>query len=123
FVYTIDDIKNIEEFNAMFSEFIGVRKKSIDFKKGEVNRGVKTHLQVKTLFALNSINHWIKRNFGVNLLYSKILKYMRLTPRQVCQKYLPDIGRDYELDEDIEEFISREFENDWDFVIDAKLKV
>src|SRR5690606_24369031 len=101
FVYTIDDVKSFDKFNERFSAFIGVEKNDIELKKGEVNRGVKTHVQVKTLFALNTINAWIRRNFGVNLLYSKLLRYMRITPRQVCQKYLTDIGRDYEIDEDI----------------------
>jgi hypothetical protein len=119
-IYTIDDVKDIDSFNGRLSDFIGIEKVQISLDKCEENRGVKTNAQVRSLALLNKLNDWMIRALGIDVLYSRIFKFLRITPRHICQRYLPDIGTDYQLDKDINDFITKEFAADWKFVIDSK---
>lgn len=113
FLYTIEDVRNIANFDKHISSFLRTKSLNPDFRQKQINRSIKSITQVKWLLRLNQFDKKIKSVFGVRLLYSKLFKYLKITPRYICQNYMPDKGKIYELPRDIKTFIDREYNEDW----------
>ena len=119
-VYTLEEVGRMHEFDRRFSSFLGIEPGSAREEERHANVGVRTKLQVHSLRLLNRVNAVVKRGIGVDVLYSKPMKYMRVTPRHICQYRLPHVGAPYLLDPQLRDFISKEFKEDWNLVLDAK---
>jgi len=120
FVYTIDDVKYMDVFHRDISIFLGLKCAPPIFKNKSANRGVKSRFQVGFLLHLNRLNEFIKRFLRVNLLYGRLFKYLRITPRHLCQKYLPDAGKAYCLDQRLKAHVDEMFKEDWAYVLQNK---
>lgn len=120
FVYTMDDIKNINSFNLEISRFLGIINDEIIINKRILNKSVQSSFQVTTLLNLNRFDNKFKRLFGFKLLYSKFFKVFRITPRFLCQQYLPSNGRLFSIDKNLYDEIESKFEKDWEFILSSK---
>lgn len=120
FVYTIEDVKNIDAFNRSFSKFLNIEVPLLKIDKGTVNKSIKSNFQVNALLKLNQFDAFFKKNMGIKILYSKIFKFLRITPRNICQNYLPSNGKNFMIDEQSLKKINQEFQVDWDYVIKNK---
>ncbi|MEF3077575.1 hypothetical protein [Winogradskyella poriferorum] len=120
FIYTLDDLKAMESFHKSFSEFLGLEDASINFESKKVNSGIRTSFQTKLLYRLNYIDIKFYKMFKFKLLYSKLFKFLNITPRKICQKYLPDFGKKFMLNPNTVSEINKKFDQDWNYVLTKK---
>lgn len=120
FIYTISDVRDLELFNKEFSKFIDIEPLSMQNKQKEVNKSIQSVLQVNVLLKLNKFDKKFSKIFKMKLLYSKLFKLLKITPRKVCQNYLPSSGEKYRLDNEILNYLDDTFQKDWSFVMENK---
>ena len=120
FIYTISDVRDLELFNKEFSKFIDIEPTSMQNKQKEVNKSIQSVLQVNVLLKLNKFDKKFSKIFKRKLLYSKLFKLLNITPRKVCQNYLPGSGEKYRLDNKTLNYLDDTFRKDWSFVLENK---
>ncbi len=84
-------------------------------KSGKVNVGVRTNFQVNTLKRANKLNKQLEKVHPALGLYSKVLRKLRITPRDFTQNYLAKVSSSkFNISEELKSEINSYYEQDWE---------
>ena len=119
-IYTIDEIKDMPVFDKKISKFLGLENCEVEVNEKKVNKSVRSQAQVNTLLKLNRLDRKIENVFGFKVLYNKLFKFLKITPRNICQYYMSDKGKVFSLDKDFQDEVKLKFKNDWNYLINVK---
>ena len=120
FVYSQNTLfKREEDFLKGLAGFLEIEY--VNSHKGSniksSNIGVRSILQVNTLIRLNKFNNTLERISPKLSLYSRVLRRLKLTPRNFCQFLLKNIkSKDFKMDDELVNFAKNYYQKDWNEV-------
>lgn len=120
FIYTIDDIKDLNALNKSLCEFLEIKPNQIKQENKKLNVGIQTVFQVRLLVTLNKMDITLFKILRFKIFYSKLFKFLKITPRKICQYYIPDFGKKYTLPSNLFYYIESKYHDDWQYVLNQK---
>jgi len=118
FIYSQETLKkNPGDFLDAFLSFLDVEEEIPveKIQRQEVNKGVKTELQVNTLKQFNKFNALLERSKYMPTLYAKPLKILKATPRNICQDQLKKFrSKPFQFSADLEQYLKDYYHKDWE---------
>lgn len=117
FVYTQESLfDRPQDFLNALVQFLELDE-SLDYNdipKSSGNEGVRGIRQVEWLKRLNKLNKRLEHLHPMLSLYSRVLRRLRLTPRDFCQNYIKSMGgQKFQLPDHMTKHLENEFEADW----------
>jgi hypothetical protein len=115
FIYSQESlIKRQNDFINSLKEFLEIKQKIEISEKNFNNIGIKTELQVRLLKRLNRLNFRLKKIHPKLSLYSIVFRKLKITPRNICQNRLKNIGsKKFEIPNSSKDFIQQYYKSDW----------
>ena len=121
FVYTQDLREDFGGFLKRLIHFLEIEAPAGKIETESHNVGIKTSLQAQLLRALNRADHVCRRLPFVPSLNNMVLRRLRLTPRDICQRRLANVsGHPFELPEELSSFLRSHYAEDWSHIREAR---
>lgn len=122
FVYTQEGLReDLDGFLKGLIDFLESEEPAGKIEPESHNVGIKTSFQARLLRVLNRADHVCRRLPFVPSLNNMVLRRLRLTPRDICQRRLANIsGHPFELPEEISSFLRSRYAEDWSHILEAR---
>ena len=122
FVYTQEGLRDdFGSFLESLLQFLEAEAPTSQIERTTHNVGIRTSFQAKLLRTLNRVDHMCKRVPLIPSLNNMVFRRLRLTPRDICQQRLADLGgTPLQLPETISSFLRDQYAGGWSHILEAR---
>jgi len=121
-VYTQNELRqDLTYFLKRVTEFLEIDLPTSNIEVESHNVGIKTSFQARLLRFLNRMDDACRRLPFIPSLNNTVFRRLRLTPRDICQRRLRNMGgKSLQLPDRVSTFLRTQYEEDWSHILEVR---